>query len=105
MKSALEHGLDPSGHRGKHTGLEQNRERQILDRIKQNAEGSPPVTKKEIKYYSTSEFQVPITCGRVNSFVRSSIPGQNHSSKAFPRGRAALASTASVPRTNSAESQ
>jgi hypothetical protein len=46
MKSALEHGLDPPAHRGKHTAFEQDRERQILDWIQQDAEGSTPGAKK-----------------------------------------------------------
>jgi hypothetical protein len=69
VKCALEHGLDPPGRRGKRTALEQDRNQQILDWINQNAEGSMSVTRKEIKNYCTSQFQVPITGGRVNSFV------------------------------------
>jgi hypothetical protein len=61
--------LDPPGHRGTHTSLEQDREQKILDWIKQNAEGSASVTRKEIKDYCTSQFQVPITRGWVTSFV------------------------------------
>jgi hypothetical protein len=52
--------------------LEQDREQQILDWIKQNAEGSTPVTRKEIREYCTSQFQVPIT-------------RSDHSSKNFPQ--------------------
>jgi hypothetical protein len=47
VKSALEYGLDPPGHRGKHAALEHNREEQLLDPIKQNAEGSMPITRKK----------------------------------------------------------
>jgi hypothetical protein len=63
VKSALEHGLDPHGHRGTHTALEQDREQQILDWIKQNTEGSTSVVRKKIKNYCTRQFQVPITRG------------------------------------------
>jgi hypothetical protein len=69
MKSALEHGLDPPRYRGKHTALEQDRERQILDWIKQSPEGSTAVTRKEIKDRCTSQFQVPITRGWVHLLV------------------------------------
>jgi hypothetical protein len=51
------------------TALEQGRERQIFDWMKQHPEGSTPVTRKEIKDCCTSQFQVPITLGSVNSFV------------------------------------
>jgi hypothetical protein len=69
VKSELEHRLDRPEHQGKHTALEQDREQPILDWIKRNAEGITPVTRKEIKDYCTSQFQVPITCGSVNSFL------------------------------------
>jgi hypothetical protein len=69
VKSALEHRLDPPGHRGKQTAPEQDREPQILDRIRQNAESSTPVIKKEIKDYCTSQFQTSITRGWGNSLV------------------------------------
>jgi hypothetical protein len=69
VKSALAHGLEPPGHRGKHNALDPDREQQILDWIKQNAETNTPVTKKEIKDYCVSKFQIPITRGWVNSFV------------------------------------
>jgi hypothetical protein len=67
VKSALEHGLDPLGHRGKHSALEQDREQQMFHWINQNAEGSTPMTKREIEDYRTSQlqfqFQVSITRG------------------------------------------
>jgi hypothetical protein len=69
LKSALEHGLDPLGHQGKHTAAEQDRDSQILDWIKRNAEGGTAVTRREITDYCTGQFQVPITRGWVNSFV------------------------------------
>jgi transposase len=68
-KSALEHPRDPAGSRGKHTALDSDHEQQILEWIRQNAERSTPLTKKEIKDYCISQLQVPITRGRVNSFV------------------------------------
>jgi hypothetical protein len=73
VKSALGHGMNSPGHRGKHTALEQDHEQQILDWIKQNAEDSTPVTRKEIKDYRTSQFQVPMTRGSVKSFVLRSL--------------------------------
>jgi hypothetical protein len=69
VKSALEDGLDPSGNQGKHTGPEQDRQYQILDSINQNAQGRTPLTSKETKDYRTSQFQVPITRGWINSFI------------------------------------
>jgi hypothetical protein len=69
VKSALDHGLDPPEHQGKHTAREQDPQQQILDWIKQSAESSTPVTRKEIKDYCTSQFQVSIIRGWVNSFV------------------------------------
>jgi hypothetical protein len=56
VKSTRVHELNPSGHQGKQTAFEQDREQQILDWIKQNAEGSTPVPRKEIKDYCTSQF-------------------------------------------------
>jgi hypothetical protein len=61
--------MDDPGHRGKHTALDDHRERQILDWVRQNAEQETPVTKGEIKEYFTTRFQIPITRGWVNSFV------------------------------------
>jgi transposase len=75
VKSALERGLDPSGHRGKHPAFEQGREQHILVWIQENAEGRTPVTRKEIKDYCATQFQVPITRRCVNSFVLRS-PGE-----------------------------
>jgi transposase len=81
---ALEHGLDPPGHRGKQTALEQDREQQFLDWTKQTAESGTPVTRKEIKNYCTSQFQVPITRGWVNSFVLH-CPDEFIQAKSFPQ--------------------
>jgi hypothetical protein len=50
------------------SALEQDREQQMLDWIKQSAEGSTPVPRKEIKDSDPRQFRVPITRGWVNSF-------------------------------------
>jgi hypothetical protein len=69
VKLALEYRPDPPRHRWKHRALEQDREQQILDWIRQNAEGGRPVTRKEIKDHCTSQFQASIAQGWANSFV------------------------------------
>jgi hypothetical protein len=69
VQSALAHGLEPPGERGKHHALDHHREQQILDWIQQNAEQSTPVSKTEIKDHCTCQLKVPITRGWVNSFV------------------------------------
>ena len=69
MQSALAHGLEPPGERGKHNTLDADLEQQILDWIEQKAEQSTPVGKREIKDYCTTELKVPTTRGWVNSFV------------------------------------
>jgi hypothetical protein len=61
VKSALEHGLDPPGHGGKHPALEGDREQQILDRIKQSAESNTQGTKKEVKDSCTNQSRAVIT--------------------------------------------
>jgi hypothetical protein len=38
VKATLEHGMDDPGHRGKHIVLDDDRERQILDWVRQNDE-------------------------------------------------------------------
>jgi hypothetical protein len=38
VKSALQHGMDPPGQRGKHTALDDDRERQIIHGMQQNTE-------------------------------------------------------------------
>jgi chorismate mutase len=38
VQSALAHGLEPPGERGKHPALDADREQQILNRIQQKAE-------------------------------------------------------------------
>jgi transposase len=70
VQSALAHGLEPPGERGKHPALDADHEHQILDWIQQNAEQSTPVGKTEIKDYCIAQLKVPITRGWVNSFVR-----------------------------------
>jgi hypothetical protein len=69
VKAALAHGFDDPGRRGKHNALDDDRERQILDWVRQNAEQETPVTKGEIREYCTTQFQIPIIRGCVNSFV------------------------------------
>jgi hypothetical protein len=69
VQSALAHGLEPPGERGKHNTLDADLEQQILDWIEQKAEQSTPVGKREIKDYCTTELKVPTTRGWVNSFV------------------------------------
>jgi hypothetical protein len=69
VQSALAHGLDPPGERGKHPALEADREQQIRDWIQQKAEQSTPVGKTEIKDYCITQLKIPITRGWVNSFV------------------------------------
>jgi hypothetical protein len=43
VKWALVHGMDKLGQHGKHTALDDDRERQILDWVPQNAEQEAPV--------------------------------------------------------------
>jgi hypothetical protein len=69
VQSALPHGLEPPGERGKHPALDADREQQILDGIQQTAEQSTPVEKTEINDYCTIQLKVPITRGWVNSLV------------------------------------
>jgi hypothetical protein len=45
VQSALTHGLELPGERGKYIALDSYREQQILDWIQQNAEQSTPVSK------------------------------------------------------------
>jgi hypothetical protein len=68
VQSALAHGLELPGKRGKHTALDHHREQQILDEIQQNAEQNTPVSKTEIKDYDMGRLKAPITRGWVNSF-------------------------------------
>jgi predicted glycoside hydrolase/deacetylase ChbG (UPF0249 family) len=68
-KLAIGHGLELLGNRAQNNGLDRDRERQILDWIRKNAESMTPVTKQEIKHSCTSQFQTPIIRGWVNSFV------------------------------------
>jgi hypothetical protein len=69
VQSALAHGLELPGERGKHTALDHRREQQILDWIQQKGEQSTPVSNTEIKYYCMGQLKVPITRGWMNSFV------------------------------------
>jgi hypothetical protein len=68
MQAALAHELDEPGQRGKHAAVDQSREQQILDWIRQNAEQDIPITKSEIIGHCTAEFQIKFTRGWVNSF-------------------------------------
>jgi hypothetical protein len=61
VTSGVEHGLDSPGDQGKHIALECDREQQILDDTRQNAESNTPVTRKENKESWTSQFQGAIT--------------------------------------------
>jgi hypothetical protein len=49
--------MDPAEHQGKYTALEQDREQQILDWIKQNAEVSRPGTKKKSRTSARVNFK------------------------------------------------
>jgi hypothetical protein len=69
VKAALEHDMEPPGHQGKHSAIDDEYEQHILAWIQESAETSTPVTKTEIKDYCTREFQVAVTRGWVNSFV------------------------------------
>jgi hypothetical protein len=55
VKAALAHWLYDPGHRGNHNALDDDRERQILDWVRQNAEQKTPVTKGSIH----SPFVIP----------------------------------------------
>jgi hypothetical protein len=61
--------MDPPGQRGKHIVLDDDREGQIIDWIRQNAEQETPITKREIRYYCMIQFRTPIIRGWVNSFI------------------------------------
>jgi hypothetical protein len=69
VQSALAHGLEPPGERGKHPARDPDREQRILDWIQQKAEQSTPFEKTEIKDYCTTQLKVLITRGCVNSVV------------------------------------
>jgi hypothetical protein len=66
VQSALAHGLELPGERGKHTALGHRREQQMLDWIQQNAKQSTPVSQTEIKDDCTGQLKVSITRGLVN---------------------------------------
>jgi hypothetical protein len=84
-KSALEHGLNPPRHRGKHTAFEQNRELHILDWIKQNGKSSRPVMRKKSTLTARANPISSSNHSRLSKFVRSRLPGRNNSSKKFPQ--------------------
>jgi transposase len=69
MQSALAHGLEPPGERGKHPALDRDHEQQILNWIQQKAEQSTPLGKTEIKDYFTTQLKVLTTRRWVNSFA------------------------------------
>jgi hypothetical protein len=70
VTSAREEGLDPPGDRGKHSGLEQDREQQILNWIKQNAESNRLVMNKNQGILQESiQFQAAITRGWIKSVI------------------------------------
>jgi hypothetical protein len=69
VQAALVHRLDEPGQRGKHSALDRDREQQILDWIRQNAEQETPVTRTEIMNYSTSQFKIKFTREWINSFL------------------------------------
>jgi hypothetical protein len=69
VQSALRHGLELPGERGKHPALDADREQQILDWIQQQAEQSTAFGKTEIKDYCTPQLKVLTSRGCVNSVV------------------------------------
>jgi hypothetical protein len=83
LRLAFEHGLHPAGNRERRTVLDRDSEQQILDWIRQNAESSTSPTRKEIKNYWTSQFQIVITWGWVNLFVLPYLD-QNMKTKSIP---------------------
>jgi hypothetical protein len=68
-QAALAHELDDPGQRGKHAARDEDREQQILDWIRPNAEQDTPVRKTEIMDHYTAKFKIKSTRGCVNSFV------------------------------------
>jgi hypothetical protein len=58
VQAAFAHGLDELGQRGKHIALDQDREQQILDWIRQNAEKDTAVTRGEMMDYCASQFKI-----------------------------------------------
>jgi hypothetical protein len=69
LRLALKHGMYPPGNRGKHIVLDQHSEQPILHCNRQTAKGSIPVTRQEVKRYSTRHFQTAITRDWVHLFV------------------------------------
>jgi hypothetical protein len=61
--------MDPPGQRGKHVALDDDRERQIIDWIQQNAQQEIPVTKREIRDYCKTQLRTSIARGWINSFI------------------------------------
>jgi hypothetical protein len=68
IQPALTHRLDELGHRGKHTGIDRDRELQILDWDRQNAQQNIVIRKGEIIDYCATQFWIRLTRGLVNSF-------------------------------------
>jgi hypothetical protein len=63
VQAAFAYGLDEPGQRGKHFALGKDREQQMVDWIRQNAEQGTPVTRGESMDYCTSQFKIKFTRG------------------------------------------
>jgi hypothetical protein len=68
VTSALAHGLEPPETRGRHLGLAEDHERELLAWIHGQVSKNNPVTWCDIRQYVTSRYGFSATRGWVNSF-------------------------------------
>jgi hypothetical protein len=69
ITSALSHGLEPPKTRGRHHGLSEDREQEIVALISKYAAKSRPITRRDLREHVAAEYGVPTTRGWVNSFI------------------------------------
>jgi hypothetical protein len=63
------HGLEPPETRGRHQGLSEDREQEIVAWISKYAVESRPITRRDLCEHVAAEYGVPTTRRWVNSFI------------------------------------
>jgi hypothetical protein len=69
ITSSLSHGLEPPEKRGRHQGLSEDREQEIVAWISKYAAKSRPITRRDLRERVAAEYGVPTPRGWVNSFI------------------------------------
>jgi hypothetical protein len=93
ITGALAHGLEPPETRGRHQGLSEDREQEIVAWISKYAAKSRPIARRDLHEHVAAEYGVPTTRGWVNSFI-----GRHIGDLCFAKGSLQESQRLEIPR-------